>query len=361
MINPASSREGTLTPPVKLQPYLRTNRKDLPMFRALLLEKTADGPAEATLREVDDSALPPGDVTVAVDYSTLNYKDGLCLSATGGGLVRSYPHVGGVDFSGTVEASDDPRYSPGDKVVLTGWRVGEVHWGGYATRARVKADWLVPLPSGLTTRDAMAVGTAGLTSMLSVMALERHGLTPDKGEVLVTGAAGGVGSVAVSILAHLGYQVAAVTGRPETEAYLRGLGASRIIPRADLAEVVKRPLEAELWAGCVDAVGGAMLARVLGQMKYGGSVAAVGLAGGAALPASVIPFLLRAVNLLGIDSVMRPYPDRVAAWARVATDLPMDKLRAMIQPATLADLPSLGAAILKGEVKGRVVVDVNAR
>lgn len=330
------------------------------MFRALVLERSEAGPAEARLRELDDAALPPGDVTVAVEYSTLNYKDGLCLSASGGGLVRNYPHVGGVDFSGTVTASTDARYRPGDKVVLTGWRVGEVHWGGYAQKARVKADWLVPLPSGLSTRDAMAVGTAGLTSMLSIIALERHGLTPDKGEVLVTGAAGGVGSVAVAILAHLGYQVAAVTGRPETEAYLRGLGAARLIPRADLAETVKRPLESETWAGCIDAVGGPMLARVLGQMKYGTSVATVGLAGGAGLPASVIPFIIRGVNLLGIDSVMRPYPDRVHAWARLATDLPMNRLRAMIQPATLADLPALGAAILKGEVKGRVVVDVNA-
>ena len=330
------------------------------MFKALVLEKNAEGQAVATIREMDDSALPAGDVTVAVEYSTVNYKDGLCLSPSGSGLVRSYPHVAGIDFAGTVEASDDARYKVGDKVVLTGWRVGEVHWGGYASKARVKADWLVPLPTGLTTRQAMAVGTAGLTSMLAVLALEDHGLTPAGGEVLVTGAAGGVGSVAVALLAKLGYQVAAVTGRPETEAYLRDLGASRIIPRADLAETVKRPLEAELWAGCIDAVGGAMLARVLGQMKYGASVAAVGLAGGSGLPASVIPFLLRGVNLLGIDSVMRPYGDRQRAWARIAADLPMDKLEAMILPATLADLPALGAAILKGEVKGRVVVDLRA-
>ena len=234
------------------------------MFRALLLEKTAEGQATATIKELDDSALPAGDVTVAVEYSTVNYKDGLCLSPSGGGLVRNYPHVAGIDFAGTVEASDDARYRPGDKVVLTGWRVGEAYWGGYATRARVKADWLVPLPESLSTRAAMAVGTAGFTAMLAVMALEDHGLTPAKGEVLVTGAAGGVGSVAVAILAQLGYQVAAVTGRPETEAYLRDLGATRIIPRADLAETVKRPLETETWAGCVDAVGGAMLARVLG-------------------------------------------------------------------------------------------------
>lgn len=329
------------------------------MFRALLLEKSAEGQAVASLKQLDDSALPAGDVTVAVEYSTMNYKDGLCLSPSGGGLVRTYPHVAGIDFAGTVEASDDARYRPGDKVVLTGWRVGEAYWGGYATRARVKADWLVPLPEGLSTRAAMAVGTAGFTAMLAVMALEDHGLTPAKGEVLVTGAAGGVGSVAVAILAQLGYQVAAVTGRPETEAYLRDLGATRIIPRADLAETVKRPLETETWAGCVDAVGGAMLARVLGQMKYGASVAAVGLAGGAALPATVIPFLLRGVNLLGIDSVMKPFDGRQRAWARVVTDLPMAKLEAMVHPATLADLPGLGEAILKGAVQGRVVVDVN--
>ncbi|MFT7191757.1 MAG: acrylyl-CoA reductase (NADPH), partial [Dinoroseobacter sp.] len=278
----------------------------------------------------------------------------------GGGLVRNYPHVPGIDFAGTVEASDDARYKPGDKVVLTGWRVGEAHWGGYAEKARVKADWLVPLPEGLTTRAAMAVGTAGFTAMLAVMALEDHGLTPEKGEVLVTGAAGGVGSVATAILAAKGYQVAGVTGRPETADYLTALGASRIVAREEINETVKRPLEAETWAGCVDAVGGPMLARVLGQMKYGGSVAAVGLAGGVALPATVIPFLLRGVNLLGIDSVMRPYDDRVRAWAAIASDLPMDKLEAMVQPATLADLPDLGAAILKGKIKGRVVVDLGA-
>ncbi len=329
------------------------------MFKALVVEKDTDGVTHASVQVLAEDRLPEAEVTVAVEYSTVNYKDGLCLGA-GGGLVRNWPHVPGIDFAGTVEASSDARYKPGDKVVLTGWRVGEAHWGGYAQKARVRADWLVPLPKGLTTRAAMAVGTAGFTAMLAVMALEDHGLTPAKGEVLVTGAAGGVGSVATAILAHLGYQVAAVTGRPETEGYLRELGASRIVPRAELAEVVKRPLESELWAGCVDAVGGAMLARVLGQMKYGASVAAVGLAGGAALPATVVPFLLRGVNLLGIDSVLRPYADRVRAWERIARDLPMAKLEAMVQPATLADLPALGAAILQGQVKGRVVVDVNA-
>jgi len=328
-------------------------------MRALVVEKSDDGTTNASVQDIDETRLPEGNVTVDVEYSTVNYKDGLCIGP-GGGLVRTYPHVPGIDFAGTVAVSDDHRYAPGDKVVLTGWRVGEGHWGGYAEKARVNADWLVPLPSELNTRAAMAVGTAGFTAMLAVMALEEHGLTPEKGEVLVTGAAGGVGSVATSILANLGYEVAAVTGRPETGEYLASLGASRIVARAELNETVKRPLEAETWAGCVDAVGGSMLARVLGQMKYGASVAAVGLAGGAGLPATVIPFLLRGVNLLGIDSVMQPFKNRVRAWERISADLPMEKLEAMIQPATLADLPKLGADILKGRIKGRVVVDVNA-
>ncbi|MBC7133105.1 MAG: oxidoreductase [Roseovarius sp.] len=329
------------------------------MIRALVVEKDAEtGKTSAAVREIAESDLPQAEVTVAVEYSTVNYKDGLCIGP-GGGLVRKYPHVPGIDFAGTVEASSDARYKPGDKVVLTGWRVGEAHWGGYAQKARVKADWLVPLPEGLSTRQAMAVGTAGFTAMLAVMALEDHGLVPGHGPVLVTGAAGGVGSVATAILAHLGHEVAAVTGRPEQEGYLRGLGATQIVPREEINETVKRPLESETWAGCVDAVGGTMLARVLGQMKYGASVAAVGLAGGAALPATVIPFLLRAVNLLGIDSVMQPHENRLRAWGRIARDLPMEKLEAMVVPATLDDLPRLGAEILKGQVRGRVVVDVN--
>ncbi len=327
-------------------------------FNALLVTKAEDGTTEAKVTQLDDDQLPAGDVTVAVEYSTVNYKDGLCLG-TGGGLVRTYPHVPGIDFAGTVLNSDDQRYSPGDKVVLTGWRVGEAYWGGYSQKARVKADWLVPLPEGLSTRQAMAVGTAGFTAMLAVMALEDHGLKPGAGPVLVTGAAGGVGSVAVALLAALGYEVAAVTGRPETETYLRSLGATQIVPRESINETVKRPLESETWSGCVDAVGGPMLARVLGQMTYGSSVAAVGLAGGAGLPATVVPFLLRGINLLGIDSVMQPYDNRLRAWKRLAHDLPMDKLEAMIHPAALADLPKLGADILKGQIKGRVVVDVN--
>lgn len=328
-------------------------------FKALLVKKDDEGKTTAAVQQLDEAQLPDGDVTVAVEYSTVNYKDGMCVGS-GGGLVRNYPHVPGVDFSGTVETSSDDRYKPGDKVVLTGWRVGEAWWGGYAQKASVKADWLVPLPEGISTRNAMAIGTAGFTAMLAVMALEDHGLKPGDGPVLVTGAAGGVGSVATAILANRGYEVAAVTGRPETADYLKSLGASQIVAREEINETVKRPLEKEIWAGCIDAVGSAMLARVLGQMKYGTSVAAVGLAAGADLPASVIPFLLRGVNLLGIDSVMKPYDARVVAWERLASDLPLDKLEAMIEPATLADLPALGKAILKGQVKGRVVVDVNA-
>jgi acrylyl-CoA reductase (NADPH) len=331
---------------------------ELTMFDALVVNKDEEsGKTSAAVTQLSLDDLPEAEVTVAVEYTTVNYKDGLCIGP-GGGLVRKYPHVPGIDFAGTVEASDDDRYKPGDKVVLTGWRVGEAHWGGYAQKARVKADWLVPLPDGLDTRQAMAVGTAGFTAMLSVMALEDHGIK--EGPVLVTGAAGGVGSVATAILANLGHAVAGVTGRPETADYLTSLGASQIVAREELNETTKRPLEAETWGGCVDAVGGAMLARVLGQMEYGASVAAVGLAGGAGLPTTVIPFLLRGVNLLGIDSVMQPYANRLRAWERLAKDLPMDKLETMIQPATLSELPKLGADILKGQVKGRVVVDVNA-
>lgn len=330
------------------------------MFNALVVEKDDDsGKTSAAVRQMDVDQLPHGDVTVAVEYSTVNYKDGLCIGS-GGGLVRKYPHIPGIDFAGVVETSTDDRYAPGDKVVLTGWRVGEAHWGGYSQKARVKADWLVPLPDGLSTRQAMAVGTAGLTSMLAVMALQDHGVVPGHGPVLVTGASGGVGSVATAILANLGYEVAGVTGRPETADYLRELGATQIVAREDINEAIKRPLESETWVGCIDAVGGEMLARVLGQIKYGGSVAAVGLAGGVGLPTTVIPFLLRGVNLLGIDSVMQPYENRLRAWSRIATDLPMDKLEAMIVPATLADLPTLGRDILKGQVRGRIVVDVNA-
>ena len=329
------------------------------MFNALVVNKDEDEKTSAAVEQISVDQLPEGNVTVAVEYSTVNYKDGLCIGS-GGGMVRNYPHVPGIDFSGTVEASDDDRYSPGDKVVLTGWRVGEVHWGGYSQKAKVNADWLVPLPKSISSKQAMAIGTAGLTAMLAILALEDHGLKHLEAPVLVTGASGGVGSVATAILSNLGYEVAAVTGRPDSSDYLKSLGASNIVPREELNEVSKRPLEKETWAGCVDTVGGEMLARVFGQMLYGSSVAAVGLAGSAKLPATVIPFILRGVNLLGIDSVMQPYQNRLNAWERLASDLPMDKLEAMITPATLSDLPRLGADILKGQVRGRVVVDVNA-
>jgi len=323
------------------------------MFNALVVNKNDDGRTSAAVQSVELSDLPEGNVTVAVEYSTLNYKDGLCVGP-GGGLVRNYPHVPGIDFAGTVEESSDDRYKAGDKVVLTGWRVGEMQ------KARVSADWLVPLPDGLSTKQAMAFGTAGFTAVLAVMALEDHGMKPGDKPVLVTGAAGGVGSVATALLGNLRYKVAAVTGRPETSDYLKGLGATEIVAREEINETTKKPLEKEMWAGCVDAVGGDMLARVLGQIEYGASVAAVGLAGGAKLPATVIPFLLRGVNLLGIDSVMQPYEPRVRAWQRAVSDFPLDKLDQMIQMATLSDLPDLGRGILKGQVKGRVVVDVNA-
>lgn len=330
------------------------------MFNALMVNKDEEsGKTSASVEEISLDQLPEGNVVVKVEYSTVNWKDGLCIGP-GGGLVREYPHVPGIDFAGTVESSDDARYAVGDSVVSTGWRVGEIHWGGYSQKARVNADWLVPLPAGLTSRQAMAVGTAGFTAMLAIMALEDHGLKQDQGPVLVTGAAGGVGSVATAILANLGYEVAAVTGRPEAEDYLRSLGATQIVARDEIKETVKRPLERATWAGCIDAVGGEMLARVLGQLKYGGSATAIGNAGGAALPASIIPFLLRGINLLGIDSAMQPHDNRLRAWERIAKYLPMDKLEAMIHPATLGDLPALGKDILKGQVKGRVVVDVNA-
>ncbi len=300
-----------------------------------------------------------GEVTVDVEYSTLNYKDGLILNGLGR-LVRNYPHVPGVDFAGRVCVSTVPDYKPGDGVLLTGWRVGEMQWGGYGEKARVKASQLVKLPAGLTAKRAMAVGTAGFTAMLAVMALEEHGLKPGAGEVLVTGAAGGVGSVAIAILAKLGYAVAASTGRAETADYLRELGAATIIDRATLAKPPQRPLDSERWAGAIDAVGSTTLATLLTQLKYGASVAACGLAGGNDLPTTVIPFLLRGVNLLGIDSVMCPKPRREAAWARIVGDLPMAKLDALTEVAPLGALPDLAGRILKGGVRGRVVIDVRA-
>ncbi|MBV9836064.1 MAG: oxidoreductase [Alphaproteobacteria bacterium] len=327
-------------------------------FRALVSEQGADRKVASAVQELDTAKLPTGDVTVKVEYSTLNYKDGLVLTS-GGGLVKTWPHVGGIDFAGTVEESSNAGFKPGDRVVLNGYRVGELHWGGYATRARVKGDWLVKLPDAISTKRAMAIGTAGYTSMLCVVALERHGLKPSQGEVLVTGAAGGVGSVAVAILAKLGYQVVAATGRPSEGEYLKGLGASTIIERKELTEAPDRPLLSERFSGVVDTVSGVMLARALAMVKYGGAAAVCGLAGGPAFPGSILPFILRGVSVLGIDSVMLPMAPRVEAWKRLATDLPLDKLDAMVVEAKLADLPALAPKILKGEVRGRVVVDVN--
>lgn len=326
------------------------------MFKALMLHEDG-GRVVPRLEEVDEARLPAGDVTVRVEYSTLNYKDGMILEGIGR-LVRQYPHVPGIDFAGTVEHSASAAFKPGDAVILTGWRVGEMQWGGYAEKARVKADVLVKLPAGLSTRQAMAIGTAGFTAMLATLALERHGLTPGNGEVLVTGAAGGVGSIAVSLLSALGHRVVASTGRPDLRAYLEGLGAAELIERAALAEKPARPLDRERWTGAVDAVGGNTLATILTQLKYRASVAACGLAGGSDLGASVIPFLLRGINLLGIDSVMCPKDERIATWGRLARDLPLARLDAMSEEVTLAELPRLAPRILKGEVRGRIVVAV---
>ena len=327
-------------------------------FRALVLHEEA-GKVVPRIEAVDEAALPSGEVTIAVEYSTLNYKDGMILQGIGR-LVRTYPHVPGVDFAGTVERSESPEFAPGDAVILTGWRVGETQWGGYAEKARVKASYLVRRPEGLTARQTMAIGTAGLTAMLAVMALERHGLRPGSGDVLVTGAAGGVGSVAVSLLSQLGNRVVASTGRPEQRDYLSELGAADLIERSTLATGPGRPLDSERWAGAVDAVGGATLATILTQLKYRASVAACGLAGGSDLPATVIPFLLRGVNLLGIDSVMCPRDERTEAWQRLARDLPLDRLERMTQTVPLSALPDLAPKILQGEVRGRIVVDVAA-
>jgi acrylyl-CoA reductase (NADPH) len=327
-------------------------------FRALVLHEEG-GKVVPRIEAVDEAALPSGEVTVAVEYSTLNYKDGMILQGIGR-LVRTYPHVPGVDFAGTVERSESPEFAPGDAVILTGWRIGETQWGGYAEKARVKASHLVRRPEGLTACQAMAIGTAGLTAMLAVMALERHALRPGSGDVLVTGAAGGVGSIAVSLLSRLGYRVVASTGRPELRDYLSELGAADLIDRSTLAAGPGRPLDSERWAGAVDAVGGATLATILTQLNYRASVAACGLAGGSDLPATVIPFLLRGVNLLGIDSVMCPRDERTEAWQQLARDLPLDRLERITQTVPLSALPELAPKILKGEVRGRTVVDVAA-
>ncbi len=323
-------------------------------FRALVLHEEG-GRVTQRIETVGEDRLPHGEVTVAVEYSSLNYKDGMILQGIGR-LVRSYPHVPGIDFAGTVERSESPEFKPGDRVVLTGWRVGEVQWGGFAERARVKADYLVHLPEAIGPRGAMVIGTAGFTAMLAVIALEDHGLTAG-GEVLVTGAAGGVGGVATALLAKLGHKVVASTGRSELADYLIGLGASEVVDRvASVAPI--RPLERETWDGAIDAVGGVTLATILTQLKYRASVAACGLAGGSDWPATVIPFLLRGVNLLGIDSVMCPGELRIEAWRRLARDLPLERLDALADEVPLSKVAELAPKILAGEVRGRTVINV---
>ena len=326
------------------------------MFKAVLIEKDEAG-YRAGVTEVDDAALPEGDVTVRVAYSTLNYKDGLAITGKGP-VVRKFPMVPGIDLAGTVEASTHAGIAVGDKVVLNGWGVGEGHWGGLAQRARLKGDWLVPLPAAFTPRQAMAIGTAGYTAMLCVMALERHGVTPANGEVLVTGANGGVGSVAVALLAKLGYTVVASTGRPQEADYLKALGAAEIIDRAQLSAPGK-PLAKERWAGAVDTVGSHTLANVCASTNYRGAVAACGLAQGMDFPSSVAPFILRGVTLAGVDSVMAPRAERLEAWRRLAQDLDVARLELMTHEIGLGEAVATAAALLEGKVRGRVVVDVN--
>ncbi len=327
-------------------------------FRALRLHKTETG-QEARFEDLTPADLMDGDVTVRVDYSTVNFKDGLALTGRSP-VVRVWPLIPGIDFSGHVETSSHPGFKAGDRVVLNGWGVGETHNGGYSQMARVKGDWLVKLPDAISNAHAMAIGTAGYTAMLCVLGLERQGVTPEKGDILVTGSAGGVGSVAIALLAKLGYRVIASSRRAGSESdYLKGLGAAEVIDAAELS-APGRPLGKERWAGAVDSVGSHTLANVIAQTRYGGAVAACGLAQGMDLPGSVAPFILRGVTLAGIDSVMRPGPDRVEAWTRLARDLDLATLDAMTSRATLADLPRLGAEILDGKVRGRIVVDVNA-
>ncbi|MFI4973548.1 MAG: MDR family oxidoreductase [Caulobacterales bacterium] len=327
-------------------------------FRAIRLFKT-DAGQETRFVDLTEADLMDGDVTVRVEYSTVNFKDGLALTGRSP-VVRVWPLTPGIDFAGVVEASSNAAFKPGDRVVLNGWGVGETHHGGYAGKARVKGDWLVKLPEHISTSQAMAIGTAGYTATLCIMALEREGITPDRGDIIVTGAAGGVGSVAIAILGRLGYRVIASSGRKGSqEAYLTGLGAAEVIDRAELS-APGRPLGRERWAGGVDAVGSHTLVNVLAQTRYGGTVAACGLAQGMDLPGSVAPFILRGVTLAGIDSVMCPRPRREEAWARLASDLDARLLQTMVHKATLAEVPALGEDILAGKVRGRVVVDVNA-
>jgi acrylyl-CoA reductase (NADPH) len=326
------------------------------MFNAIVINKD-DAGYRAELTSVDEADLSEGDVTVDVTYSGLNYKDGLAITGKGP-VVRKFPMVPGIDIVGTVRDSAHPEYKSGDAVILNGWGVGETHWGGLAQIARLKGDWLVPLPKDMSARDAAAIGTAGYTAMLCVMALQRHGVTPEQGEIVVTGAAGGVGSVAIALLAKLGFEVVAVTGRASEEDYLKQLGAASIMDRAELSEPGK-PLAKERWAGAVDVVGSHTLANICASTRYRGVVTACGLAGGMDLPATVAPFILRGITLAGIDSVMCPKPDRTLAWQRLANELDLAKLHAMVQEIGLGEVIETAGQLMQGQVRGRVVVDVN--
>jgi acrylyl-CoA reductase (NADPH) len=327
-------------------------------FQAILLEKSGEI-VSPSIQTLDASRLPDGEVTVRVLYSTLNYKDGLVLKGQGG-LVRNYPHIPGIDLIGIVDDPGSSTFNVGDRVISTGWRVGEVWWGGYATLAKLKSEWLVKAPEGLSDIQCMAIGTAGFTAMQCVLALEANGVVPNSGEVLVTGAGGGVGSVAISILAGLGYEVIAVSGRPQLEGYLKDLGAKNLITREEISELGKRPLQSERFAGAVDTVGGEILAGVLPAIKYKGAAAICGLAGGAGLKTTVIPFILRGITMAGIDSVMAPAEERTKVWSRLAMDLPKDKLDATTSIAGLQDAIKMADEILAGQVRGRTVIDVNA-
>ena len=328
-------------------------------FNALVVEKDEEtNVTSSEVKKISLSDLPEGDVLVNVEYSNVNYKDGLCIGP-GAGLVKTYPHVPGIDFAGTVETSQDDSYQKGDQVILTGWRVGEVVWGGYSQKARVKSSQLVKMPKNMTTKEAMTMGTAGFSAMLAIIRLEEMGLSKENGEVLVTGATGGVGSVATVVLSNLGYEVVTVSGKSSSSEYLKSLGSKRIIDRSELNELIKRPLESASWAGCIDTVGGNTLSRLIGQLKYGASVAVVGNAGGNNLSASAIPFMLRGVNMLGIDSAMQPYENRVKIWERLNKDFPKSFFESITEVISLSDLPRVGKEILDGKIKGRLVVDVN--
>ncbi len=325
-------------------------------FKAILVSRDEERRQSVSVAEMTEDELMDGDVTVSVEWTTVNYKDGLALTGRSP-VIRRFPLIPGIDFAGTVLSSTHPRWNRGDKVILNGWGVGETHHGGYATRARVKGDWLVPLPETMTPRETMAVGTAGYTAMLAILALERHGISPDRGPVVVTGAAGGVGSVAIAILARLGYHVIASTGRPSERKYLTDLGAAEVIDRAELA-VPAKPLGKERWAGGIDSVGSTTLANVLSMTSYGGAIAACGLAQGMDLPSSVAPFILRGVSLLGIDSVMAPMPLRLEAWRRIGLDLDHRKLAMVVRTIGFDDIVRVGGDIIQGKVRGRVVVEM---